>query len=459
MHKLERDLREKEWFLDFREQLEAKKIPWIGGGKAANKTLNDIRRHQVTWKDGNNEWVEIGSGGFSISNTRILSKAKENLEEAGLIQIKKDALNGPCGSRCWSYKLDDGLFNNELPKIRKKDPIHLKRRVPQKKQHKILNNELHAIIENNSKKLTIDYEKLYEFLSENENSEVFIQVQAVFGKFVIEDIHEITQDRTDRIHSPWLQTPKRFREFIINADGKKLVDIDMVAAHPAILLHLYEKFDYASFTAKNKDLKKKWSDHHRSRDIQQGGDGKVPTNSLPPAEIEKRKYKKAVKEDIYTYLGRKVTELSFKNVFYSRPQVKQMFSAFLNSSSWLDADPVSHLNFRVGRNKVNLVGQAFIAEFPILTNLMQLEAKDPSFDIKSKDGDDCYGIAVMRMESKIMRNVYELLAKKSLFFIPCHDGVLVEEAAVGLTTKTILQSMSRELGLHYDESFLKTTYI
>ena len=86
-------------------------------------------------------------------------------------------------------------------------------------------------------------------------------------------------------------------------------------------------------------------------------------------------------------------------------------------------------------------------------------AKDPSFDIKSKDGDDCYGIAVMRMESKIMRNVYELLAKKSLFFIPCHDGVLVEEAAVGLTTKTILQSMSRELGLHYDQSFLKTTYI
>ena len=62
MHKLERDLREKEWFLDFREQLEAKKIPWIGGGKAANKTLNDIRRHQMTWKDGNNEWVEIGSG-------------------------------------------------------------------------------------------------------------------------------------------------------------------------------------------------------------------------------------------------------------------------------------------------------------------------------------------------------------------------------------------------------------
>ena len=75
MHKLERDLREKEWFLDFREQLEAKNITWIGGGKAANKILNDIRRHQSTWKDGNNEWVEIGSGGFSISFTTSVSKS------------------------------------------------------------------------------------------------------------------------------------------------------------------------------------------------------------------------------------------------------------------------------------------------------------------------------------------------------------------------------------------------
>ena len=70
----------------------------------------------------------------------------------------------------------------------------------------------------------------------------------------------------------------------------------------------------------------------------------------------------------------------------------------------------------------------------------------------------CYGIAVMRMESKIMRRVYELLAKKSLFFIPCHDGVLVEEAAVALTRRTILNSMNSELGLRYDESFIKTTY-
>ena len=459
MHKLERDLREKEWFLDFREQLEAKNITWIGGGKAANKILNDIRRHQSTWKDGNNEWVEIGSGGFSISNTTILSKTKKDLMEAGLIQLINNPLNGPCRSRCCSYKLDDDLYKNELPKIRKKKAVYLKRRLLKKTTHNILNNELHAIIQANSEKLTIDYEGLYDFLNRSENTEDFIQIQTVFDKFIKEDIHDITQDRTDRIHSPWLQISKRFRRFVYNADGKKLVDIDMVAAHPAILLHLYVKFDYASFTAENKALKEKWTSHHRSRDIQLGGSGEAPSYSLPPEEKEKRKYKKAVKNDIYEHLGRKVTELSFKNVFYSRPQIKQMFSAFLNSSSWLDADPVSHLNFRVGRNKVNLVGQAFISEFPILTELMQLEAKDPSFDIKSKDGDDCYGIAVMRMESKIMRNAYELLAKKSLFFIPCHDGVLVEEAAVGLTTKTILQSMSRELGLHYDESFLKTTYI
>ena len=53
----------------------------------------------------------------------------------------------------------------------------------------------------------------------------------------------------------------------------------------------------------------------------------------------------------------------------------------------------------------------------------------------------------MRMESKIMRTVYELLAKKSLFFIPCHDGVLVEADAVDLTCNSILQSMKGELGL------------
>jgi len=459
MHKLERDLREKEWFLDFRDQLVAKNIPWIGGGKAANKTLNDIRRHQMTWKDGNNEWVEICSGGFSISNTRILKKAKKHLEDAGLIQIKNNPLNGPCGSRCCSYKLDDDLYKNELPKIRKKDAVYLKRRVTKKKAHNILNNELHAIIQANSEKLTVDYERLYELLIASENTEDLIQVQTVFDKFIKEDIHEITKDRTDRIHSPWLQVPKRFRQFVYNSDGKKLVDLDMVAAHPAILLHLYEKFDYASFIAENKALKEKWNGHHRSRDIQQGGSGEAPSYSLPPEEKEKRKYKKAVKNDIYEHLGRKVTELSFKNVFYSRPQVKQMFSAFLNSSSWLEKDPVNHLKFRIGRNKVNLVGQAFMNEFPLLTTIMQMEAKNPAFDIKSKDGDDCYGIAIMRMESKIMRRVYELLAKKSLFFIPCHDGVLVEEAAVALTRRTILNSMNRELGLRYDESFIKTTYL
>ena len=459
MHRLERDLREKEWFLDFREQLEAKKIPWIGGGKGANKILNDIRRHQMTWKDGKNEWVEIGSGGFSISNTRCLKKAKKDLEGAGLIQIKNNPLNGPCGSRCCSYKLDDHLFKSELPKIRKKDAVYLKRRVTKKKAHKILNNELHAIIQANSEKLTVDYERIEEFLNLSENTEDWIQVQTVFDKFIKEDIHEITKDRTDRLHSPWIQIPKRFRQFIYNSDGKKLVDLDMVAAHPAILLHLYEKFDYIRFNAENKASKEAWTDYLRFRDIKDGGDGKAPTKSLPPEEKEKRKYKKAVKNDIYKFLGEKVTEVSCKKVVYSRPQVKQMFSAFLNSSSWLEEDPVNHLKFRIGRNKVNKVGEAFMDEFPILTNLMQLEAKNPAFDIKSKDGDDCYGIAVMRMESKIMRRVYELLAKKSLFFIPCHDGVLVEEAAVALTRRTILSSMNQELGLHYDESFIKTTYL
>jgi hypothetical protein len=459
MHKLERDLREKEWFLDFRKQLEAKEIHWIGGGKAANKILNDIRRHQMMWKDGDNEWVEIGSGGFSINNTVGLSEAKKSLKKVGLIQIKENPLNGPCGSRCCSYKIDDDLFKNELPNIRKKDPIYLKRREKKQKQHNILNNELHAIIEANSRRLTIDYERLYEFLTEADNTEEFIQIQTVFDKFVIEDIHEIIQDRTDRIHSPWLQVPKRFREFIFNADGKQLVDIDMVSAHPAILLHLYEKFDYASFIAENKALKESWTSLNRSRDIQQGGDGKAPSYSLPLDEVEKRKYKRAVKEDIYSFLAGKVRELSLKNVDYSRPQVKQMFSAFLNSPSWLEKETVTHLNFRIGRNKINLVGQAFIREFPFLTLLMQHEAKDPAFDIKSKDGDDCYGIAIMRMESKIMRTVYELLAKKSLFFIPCHDGVLVEADAVDLTCNSILQSMKGELGLRYDSSFIKTTYL
>ena len=33
-------------------------------------------------------------------------------------------------------------------------------------------------------------------------TEEFIQIQTVFDKFVIEDVHEIIQDRTDRIHSP-----------------------------------------------------------------------------------------------------------------------------------------------------------------------------------------------------------------------------------------------------------------
>ena len=78
---------------------------------------------------------------------------------------------------------------------------------------------------------------------------------------------------------------------------------------------------------------------------------KVETEKFPltPYLLLRLKRGNTRSQRLYIYLGRKELENLLKMSSTPDLQVKQMFSAFLNSSSWLDADPVSHLNFITSR--------------------------------------------------------------------------------------------------------------
>lgn len=67
--------------------------------------------------------------------------------------------------------------------------------------------------------------------------------------------------------------------------------------------------------------------------------------------------------------------------------------------------------------------------------------------IISKNEKPSFGNGLMAMESKVLDPVYSELMAKELFFIPCHDGVLVEADAVETTITLILRSLKQHTGL------------
>lgn len=459
MHSLEKQIKKYHHNLDFTQVLERKGINWNrGGGKPCNKILNDIFNHQKSWKTGNNEWIEISQeSGFSIKKRYDITKYTTRLEDEGLIEITRTCLYGTYGTKCYSYKFQDQFYRNELPSIRKNKCI-LQKRTKSKtseNRNKLEDDELYKIIKSNSEKLFIDYEKLEKEI-DIENGEVMAAVSFICSDFVKEEGHHIYDDVNGRIYSPWIETAKEFRPFIKNKDGKVLVDIDIKSSHPTLLLSLYDKLDYKKFRDNNKAAKEAWNGYKASRDIQQGGDGMAPIGRIPEQEKERLKYKKVLQGDIYTFLQKEVNS-KIKHKDYGRDDIKPMFSAFLNSSSWLDEETLSHLSFRTKHNKINEVGKAFIKEFPCLFDLMKIAATKDQSEILSKKGEPCIGIGLMKMESNLMRPVLEELAKKNLFFIPCHDGVLVEEDAARLAENKILSSI-KSLGIQPDESMVKVNY-
>lgn len=460
MNLLEQQVKKYHHNLDFTQALERRGLKWTrGGGKPCNKILNDIYNKQKYWKNGKNEWTEISQeSGFSIKKRSDIKRYTNTLENKGIIEVKRYCLYGTYGTRCYAYKFGDDFHKNELRSIRKNKCI-LQKRTKSKtheKRNKIENEELYKIIKNNSEKLVIDYDRLEKEI-DIENGERLAEVSFICSGFVKEEGHHIYDDVNGRIYSPWIETTKDFRPFINNKDGKVLADIDIKSSHPTLLLSLYDKFDYKKFAEDNKATKKDWNEYKASRDIQQGGDGAAPTGRIPEPEKERLKYKKVLQGDIYTFLQKEVNS-KIKHKAYGRDDIKRMFSAFLNSSSWLEEETLSHLNFRIKHNKINEVGKAFIREFPNLFELMKEVATKDQSEILSKKGEPCIGIGLMKMESKLMRPVFEELAKKDLFFIPCHDGVLVEEDAVEVTKDKILTSTSKILSIKADPSMVKVNY-
>ncbi len=459
MNLLEQQVKKFHHNLDFTQVLEGKGLKWSrGGGKPSNKILNDIFNHQKNWKKGNNEWIEISQeSGFSIKKRYDITKYTTRLEDEGLIEITRICIYGSFGNRCYAYKFDDDFYKNELKSIRKNKCIIQKRTKSKthEKRNKIENEELYEIIKNKSEKIVIDYDRLEKEI-DIENGEIMAEVSFICGGFVKEEGHHIYDDANGRIYSPWIETTKEFRPFIKNKDGKVLVDIDIKSSHPTLLLSLYDKFDYKKFAEDNKAAKKAWNGYRAFRDIKQGGDGVAPTGRIPEPEKERLKYKKVLEEDIYTFLQKEVNS-KIKHKAYGRDDIKRMFSAFLNSSSWLDEETLSHLSFRTKHNKINEVGQTFIREFPYLFELMKIAATEDQSEILSKKGEPCIGIGLMKIESKLMRPVFEELAKKNLFFIPCHDGVLVEEDAAKLAKNKILSSI-KSFGIQPHESMVKVNY-
>ena len=456
---LEKEIKKYHHNLDFSQLLEEKGLSWVrGGGKTCNKILNDIFKKQNHWKDGKNEWTEISQlGGFSIKKGSDIRRYTGILQENEIIEISRYKLYGSYGTKCYSYKFDNEFYKNELQSIRNKKCILQKRTSSKPKEinNKIEDEKLQKIIKKNSEKLIIDFERLEREVDQG-NGELMSEISNTFGKFVKEEGHHIYDDVNGRIYSPWIETTKEFRPFIKNKDGKVLVDIDIKSSHPTLLLSLHNKFDYRKFTEDNKAAKEAWNGYKASRDIQQGGDGVAPIGRIPEPEKERLKYRRVLEEDIYTFLQKEVNS-KIKHKAYGRDDIKRMFSAFLNSSSWLDEETLSHLNFRTKHNKINEVGETFIREFRYLFDLMKIAATEDQSEILSKKGEPCLGIGLMKMESKLMRPVLEELAKEDLFFIPCHDGVLVEKDAAKIAKNKILSSI-KSFGIQPHESMVKVNY-
>ena len=397
----------------------------------AQRILTDIYRHQKRFAAGKNEWVEIGvEYGFSITISKgKLAEIKDKLEIKGCIEIRRSKRYGTNNPFAYKYRFNEEFFTKAIIPAIEGEPVKLRRANKNRKPREIVTHSermgLLQQVKRNSEMLIPDYEAIEAYVGEMNAGEA-IHAANILAPFLDEHInHFVSEDRNGRIYSPYLQVHRIWRPYVYHKEGKVLVDIDIKTCHALLLYSLYSKY-YFSF----EDEKK-----------------------------EKRLFKRIIVHgDLYEFLRSKVNKYKTKRK-YTRDEVKKYFNSFLNSATWCELDQDIRAkdfkeDYRAGRGKINEVGKVFSKTFPGLFERMKQEVAANLPLLTSKNSKPALGNGLMAMESKVLDPVYAELMAKDYFFIPCHDGVLVEADAKELTVNLILKSLEQQTGLS-DKAVIK----
>ena len=412
-----------DWNLDLKPAL--RKLDWgTTHLTPAQRILTDIHRYQRRFADGKNEWVEIGvvfGFSFTVSPSK-LAEIKDLLEAKGCIKISRFKLYGPCGSEAYKYKFTPEFYSKAVKPAEQGKAVQLRKANKNRKPREIKSHSerigLLQQVKRNSEMLRVDMEAIEDLMgnmSAGQTVYASSMLEPFYGELVS---HHISEDRNGRIYSPFIQMDRGWRPHVYHEDGKELVDIDIKTCHALLLFANYKK--------------------------------RNDPDSIYGEEKEKRLFKQIiVNRDLYKYLGNKVNKYLKKGT-YSRDKIKRYFNSFLNSDAWCDGEDVQSKDFkeyRAGKGYINKVGKAFDNSFPILFKRMKEQVASNLKYIISKNEKPSFGNGLMAMESKVLDPVYSELMAKELFFIPCHDGVLVEADAVETTITLILRSLKQHTGL------------
>lgn len=414
-------------FLNFESALIQRGWQKTNGVKSAIRVLNSIFRYQKFFSKVKNGWVEISSNhGFNVSlSGSELRVIKDRLQHSRCIQIKRIKLYGEMGSKAYEYRFEPNFYTSVVERLKSEKPVYLKWSKTEKKpKQDITKSERHSIliqVKHNSEQLEVNWEKVEELYETLDTEEKWMLENSIrpFASEILD--HHISEDLNGRIYSPYISIHRAYRPFIYHKDGKIIHDVDIKTCHPTFLYSLYQ------YCSEEEDK-------------------------------ERRLYKKIItKGDFYGFIECGINKFN-KGKPVERDRVKQLFSSFLNSDAWCDVEmelkAKNFKNYRAGKPTINAAGRVFIKKFPVLFERMKEAVKKNLEFVMSKKDKPCLGIALMAMEKDILDPVYSELVARGYFFIPCHDGFLVEDDALNLSMELLRRNLELKTGLN-DKELIK----
>ena len=361
-----------------------------------SRLLDDIHTHQVCHRTKRNPWIEINcNSGWSVKmgNSKRARLLRE-LEGAGIIECDHDYLYGSYGSKAKSYRFS-GKFFGLIPGVEKGELLLKKRKAKKPRPDEVegLDPVLYTAIKANISQLTHNDEELGAFFDRlGRGAKAWKTLQRICNGFK-EGAVVFTKGR---IFIPPQQVPRSCRSAVVHRDGKQIKDVDIKSCHPTFLFSLYKGMSQSEL-----------AEMAVYREYFQAG------------------FYERISENVGTRMPRK--------------RAKRLFNTFLNDREW------SRESIR--KEKFNQLGQAFCDLFPILFSRMEEFVAKNRQELMSKRGGVSIGIGFMAMELKVLEPVYLELTRKGVWWLPFHDGFIVEEAGTTLAVEVALQSLGKVIGM------------
>jgi hypothetical protein len=391
---------ENDALLDFSGVLKSR--GWVKNIIPAVRMLNDIYTHQNLWKEGNNEWVAIGGEtGWSTSCSNAKKREiKDQLMTSGCIESDGFKLYGPCGSKAFCYRFKIDFHNEVVMRVANQKPVlkkWLKKACRLKQGDFVLDQEFKRQLEANIKALEINWigvEQIYDQCQHN--AALVRQLLQSLRSFLDQNLQAYQQ--RNRIFTPVVNLPSQLRHLVSHKDGKELVKVDIKSCHATFISSRYE--------AETKEERK-----------------------------EAGVYRNLIKWGFYEVMRQQVY-IGVRP--RGRDEVKRLFNAFLNSREWG--------NEKIRISYFNAVGKAFIKKFPILFQRIKDFVRKHGDEIMSRKGYPSIGIALMAIELKVLYPVYNELIARGYWFVPMHDGFVVEQDGLALAVQLTEQSLLERIG-------------